>query len=78
MNKFSKIRTLSMIEKSGAYDREPLIAPIGKSKMLKIDLKLNAYHGQVSQTMTRRIWFTGWPTENSVHHHHQLKKYSRR
>ena len=33
MNKFSKIRTLNMIEKSGAYDREPLLAPTGKSEI---------------------------------------------
>ena len=37
-NKFSKIRTLSMIEKSGAYDREPLIAPTGKSAIMSKDL----------------------------------------
>ena len=30
VNKFSKIRSLSMIEKSGAYDRVPLLAPTGK------------------------------------------------
>ena len=30
INKFSRIRTLSMIERSGAYERESLVMPAGK------------------------------------------------
>ena len=41
IRKFSRVRTQAMIENSGAYTREPPIAPTGKCRQIFMSLTLS-------------------------------------